>query len=95
MNKVPENHIVPYKLYLYVLAGLIAMTLISVGASKINLGNLSVFAAILLASIKSLLVLVFFMHLKFDNKLLQILATSVFILVALVLFITFLDYNYR
>ncbi len=95
MNKQSENHIVPYKIYLYVLAGLIMMTLISVGVTKINLGSFSIFAAILLASIKSGLVLTFFMHLKFDNKLLQILVTSVFVLVALVLFITFLDYNFR
>ncbi|WP_430810374.1 MULTISPECIES: cytochrome C oxidase subunit IV family protein [unclassified Carboxylicivirga] len=95
MDKQDNNHIIPYKLYLTVLAGLITMTIVSVGVTKIDLGNLSVFVAILLASSKSALVLVFFMHLKFDNTLLKILVTSVFILVALVLFITFLDYNYR
>ncbi|WP_439184889.1 cytochrome C oxidase subunit IV family protein [Carboxylicivirga taeanensis] len=95
MDKPSDKHIIPYKLYLYVLAGLIIMTIVSVGATKIDLGNLSVFVAILLASVKSTLVLIFFMHLKFDNTLLKLLATSVFVLVALVLFITFLDYNYR
>lgn len=95
MDKHSENHIVPYKLYLFVLAGLITMTLISVGVTKIDLGTFSVLTAIILASIKSALVLIFFMHLKFDNRLLQILVTSVFVLVALVLFITFLDYNFR
>ncbi|MBS2212738.1 cytochrome C oxidase subunit IV family protein [Carboxylicivirga mesophila] len=95
MNKHSDNHIVPYRLYIQVLAGLIVMTILSVAITKINLDTLTVFAAILLASIKSALVLTFFMHLKFDNKLLQILVISVFVLVALVLFITFLDYNFR
>ncbi|MCT4590332.1 MAG: cytochrome C oxidase subunit IV family protein [Carboxylicivirga sp.] len=95
MNKSNENHIVPYKLYLYILAGLIALTLISVGITYIELARLTVFTALLLASVKSILVLVFFMHLKFDNKLIQILVTAVFVLIALVLFVTFLDYNYR
>ncbi|MBR8538043.1 cytochrome C oxidase subunit IV family protein [Carboxylicivirga sediminis] len=95
MNKHSDNHIVPYRLYIQVLAGLIVMTILSVAITKINLDTLTVFAAILLASIKSALVLTFFMHLKFDNKLLQILVISVFLLVALVLFITFLDYNFR
>ncbi|MBK3516451.1 cytochrome C oxidase subunit IV family protein [Carboxylicivirga marina] len=95
MNKHTENHVVPYSLYIYVLAGLLLLTMLSVGVTHIELANLTVFTAILLASIKSCLVLVFFMHLKFDNRILQILVTAVFILVALVLFITFLDYNYR
>ncbi len=95
MDNQKNEHIVSYKLYLLVLAGLITLTLMSVGATHIQLTNLSVFTAILLASVKSVLVLVFFMHLKFDNKLLQILVTAVFTLIALVLFITFLDYNVR
>jgi cytochrome c oxidase subunit 4 len=95
MNNHKNTHIVPYKLYLLVLSGLIVLTLISVGVTYIELANLTVFTAIFLASVKSILVLVFFMHLKFDNKILQILVTAVFILIALVLFITFLDYNFR
>lgn len=94
MNK-SETHIVPYKLYLSILSGLILLTLISVGVTYIELANLTVFTAILLASVKSTLVLIYFMHLKFDNKLIQILVAAVFVIVALVLFITFLDYNYR
>ncbi|MCG8578399.1 MAG: cytochrome C oxidase subunit IV family protein [Bacteroidales bacterium] len=95
MNNHKIEHIVPYRLYLIVLSGLILLTLISVGVTYIELANLTVFTAIFLACIKSVLVLVFFMHLKFDNKLLQILVTAVFVLIALVLFITFLDYNFR
>ncbi|WP_430813023.1 cytochrome C oxidase subunit IV family protein [Carboxylicivirga sp. RSCT41] len=95
MDNHKSEHIVPYKLYLIVLSGLILLTLISVGVTYIELANLTVFTAILLASVKSILVLVFFMHLKFDNKLLQILVTAVFILITLVLLITFLDYNFR
>lgn len=95
MNNHKTEHIIPYKLYLIVLSGLIILTLISVGVTHIELANLTVFTAILLASVKSILVLIFFMHLKFDNKLLQILVAAVFLLIALVLIITFLDYNYR
>ena len=95
MEEHSKSHIVPYKTYLYVLMGLIAITLISVAVTHVELGKLSIFAAILLASVKSSLVLIYFMHLKFDNKVLQIFVTAIFILVALVIFITFLDYNYR
>jgi len=90
-----NTHIVPYKTYLFILAALILLTVVSVGVTYIELASLTIFTAILLASIKSILVLTFFMHLKFDNRLLQILVIAVFTLIALVLFITFLDYNFR
>jgi len=95
MTKHNETHIVSYKTYLITLAGLITLTLISVGVTYIQLANLTIFTALLLASIKSTLVLIYFMHLKFDNRILQILVAAVFILIALVILITFLDYNFR
>jgi len=95
MTKRNKTHIVSYKVYLITLVGLIALTLISVGVTYIQLANLTIFTALLLASIKSTLVLIYFMHLKFDNRILQILVAAVFILIALVILITFLDYNFR
>lgn len=95
MDNHTDSHIVPYKMYLYILAGLISLTLISVGVTEIEFGEFSVFVALLLATIKATLVLIYFMHLKFDNKILQILVPAIFIIVALVIFIVFLDYNYR
>ena len=95
MENHNNTHIVPYKTYLYILAGLIALTLISVGVTHVEVGELSIITALVLASIKSVLVIVYFMHLKFDNKILQILVPGIFILVTLVLVIVFLDYNFR
>ena len=95
MDNHNDTHIVPFKTYGIILAVLIMLTLISVAVTQIDLASLTVFTAIMLATIKSSLVLVYFMHLKFDNKLLQVLVTAVFVLVALVMFVTFLDYNYR
>ena len=95
MENHNESHIVPFKTYGIVLAFLVVLTLISVAVTQIDLASLTVFTAILLATIKSGIVLVYFMHLKFDNKLLKVLVSAVFVLIALVMFVTFLDYNYR
>lgn len=95
MENHNNTHIIPYKTYLYILAGLIALTLISVGVTHVEVGEMSIITALVLASIKSVLVIVYFMHLKFDNRILQIAVPAIFILVGLVLFITFLDYNFR
>ena len=95
MKKDQHTHIVKYKTYVYVLLGLLFMTFLSVAVTKIDLGAYTVTIALLLASIKSVLVLLIFMHLKFDKKFYGIMVASVFLLLACVIVITFLDYLYR
>lgn len=95
MENHNDSHIVPFKTYGIILSVLIVLTLISVAVTQIDLASLTVFTAILLATIKSGFVLVYFMHLKFDNLMMKIFVTAVFVLVALVMVVTFLDYNYR
>lgn len=95
MENNNESHIVPYKTYGIILSVLIVLTLISVAVTRIELASLTVFVAVLLAAVKSSFVLIYFMHLKFDNKLLKALVAAVFILISLVMVVTFLDYNYR
>ena len=95
MEKDQHTHIVKYKTYVYVLIALLIMTFISVVVTEIDLGPYTVSMALLLASIKSVMVLLIFMHLKFDKKFYGIMVASVFLLLACVIVITFLDYLYR
>ncbi|NOU60450.1 cytochrome C oxidase subunit IV family protein [Marinifilum caeruleilacunae] len=95
MEKDQHTHIVKYKTYVYVLIALLFMTFVSVIVTEIDLGPYTVTMALLLASIKSLLVLLIFMHLKFDKKFYGIMVASVFLLLACVIVITFMDYLYR
>jgi cytochrome c oxidase subunit 4 len=95
MEKDQHTHIVKYKTYVYVLIALLLMTFVSVAVTEIDLGPYTVTMALLLASIKSVLVLLIFMHLKFDKKFYGIMVASVFLLLACVIVITFMDYLYR
>ncbi len=90
-----SHHIVPYRVYAIILAFLLLMTAISVAVTQIELATLTIFVALLLASIKSAVVLYYFMHLKFDSIFIRIMVAAIFVLVGIVFFITFLDYNYR
>lgn len=90
-----KNHIIPYRTFILVLAGLIALTLTSVALTQIYLGTLTVVLALVIASIKSSFVLRIFMHLKFDNKMFSIAVTGVVLLICTVIILTFLDYLYR
>jgi len=90
-----KNHIIPYRSYFYILAALIAFTFMSIGIININLGAYSVLGAMIFAILKSFLVLTYFMHLKFDTLFLKLSVLAVFLLLLVVVFITFLDYFYR
>jgi cytochrome c oxidase subunit 4 len=61
-------HISPTGFYVFILAVLMALTLLTVGVSYIHLGKLNLVVAVVIASIKATLVVLFFMHLKYDNK---------------------------
>jgi cytochrome c oxidase subunit IV len=98
MSESMENsshHIVPYRVYLVILAILIVLTGISVAVTQIDFGAVTIAVALLLASVKSTLVLIYFMHLKFDNRMFSIMATGVILMIGVVIFVTFLDYLFR
>ena len=90
-----KPHIVPYKTFLIVLGVLLVFTFISIAVTSYDLGPVTVLVALLLATAKTVLVLTYFMHLKYDVKMFAILATAVMLLIGVVIFITFLDYLYR
>lgn len=90
-----NDHIIPYKTFLLVLAGLIALTLTSVTLTRISLGTFTVAIALLIAAIKSTLVLRIFMHLKFESRMFSIAVIGVTSLIAVVITITLLDYLNR
>jgi len=90
-----EEHIIPYRTFLYVLAILIALTLTSAALTQIYLGAVTVFAALVIAAVKSTFVLRFFMHLKYEKRIFTIMVSLVVSLICVVIFITMLDYLYR
>jgi len=90
-----KHHIVPYRVYFYILLALITMTFMSIGIVHINLGGYSVLGALIFSTVKSILVLTWFMHLKFDQPFLRIMVVFVILVFAALLFITFLDYFFR
>lgn len=90
-----ENHIIGFKTYLAVLTGLLILTGLSVAITEIELGALSVAAALLFAFVKSGLVLTYFMHLKFSKRIYALFFILVFLVFMAVIIITFLDYIFR
>lgn len=90
-----KHHIVPFRVYFFVLIGLLILTFSSIGITSIELGAYTVAAALLFAVVKTFLVLTYFMHLKYDKPYIRIMVGFVFAIFVVVIVITFLDYLYR
>lgn len=90
-----DNHISSYSLNWTVLLTLLILTTISILAVKLHFGAFTVAVALIIASVKAGIVLTYFMHLKFENLLLRLMVMGVFLLFAIVIVITFIDYYFR
>ncbi|RZT97105.1 cytochrome c oxidase subunit 4 [Ancylomarina subtilis] len=95
MENAQHTHIVKYKTFVVVLLLLLVFTFSSVAITQYDLGVYSVTAALIFACLKSILVLMYFMHLKFDKKFYTIMMAGIVLLIVSVITITFLDYLYR
>lgn len=83
-----------YGQYLLIWIGLLALTGLTVALAGIQLGRWIIVTALAIASIKSLLVLNVFMHLKFEDRTFRwfVLVTIVTLMIFFVL--TFFDYAF-
>jgi cytochrome c oxidase subunit 4 len=95
MKNHEESHITSYALNWKVLLVLLFLTMASILVIKIHLGAFTVAIALLLASIKTTIVLTYFMHLKFESLILRLMVGGVFLLFAIIIVITFIDYYFR
>jgi cytochrome c oxidase subunit IV len=90
-----ETHVTDYRIYLWVLLGLLFLTLITITVTWIDLSALTVLIALVIASVKAGIVLTYFMHLKFETTLFRALVIMVLAIYTLVIILTFFDYIMR
>jgi cytochrome c oxidase subunit 4 len=88
-------HITPIKTYITIAALLMILTAVTVTVSFIDLGPYNVSVALLIASVKALLVAFFFMHLFYDNKLYLIIFAMALLFLTIFLTLTMFDTSTR
>src|SRR3989338_10103899 len=81
--------------YLLVWAALLVLTVITVSVSYYNFGILNIVVAMGVATIKGALVCLYFMHLKYDNKVNQVVFISAFVFLAVFVGVTASDVFFR
>jgi len=85
------GHVVPLPVLFGVLGTLLVMTFVTVAASWLDFGRLSLWIALGIAVFKASLVLLFFMHLKYDKPFNAIVIIVSMALVALFIAIALTD----
>lgn len=88
-------HDVSYGTYVMVWFGLIALTAITVTISGIHLGSVTLIAALTIASIKTILVVTYFMHVKFDNMVIKVFIYVCLLIFITIMVLTFSDLSFR
>ena len=94
-NHADEHRVVPFGLYVAVWAALIVLTGITLGVSYVNLGNVGIQTALLIAATKASLVLLYFMHLRYERRLYFTMLLIVLVTYIVFLGLTFSDYGFR
>lgn len=90
-----DHHILSYTKLAAVLGALLVLTVITIGVSYIDMGIFNVPVALAVASTKVTLVLLFFMHLKYESKAITYSFISTVIFLAIMITFTFWDVAFR
>jgi len=90
-----ENHVVSPRLYLLVFASLMVLTVVTVAASRYDFGAGNTVVALAIAVLKASLVVLFFMHVKYSGRLVQLMVAAAFLWLALLISGSLSDYVTR
>ena len=95
MAESAEHRPVPNAVYLAVWAGLIGLTGLTLAVSYIDLAGVGFQTALLIATVKASLVLLYFMHLRYEPRLYFTMVLIVLVTYAVFIILTFSDYAFR
>jgi len=95
MQKEQDVHIVAPRTFIAVWLVLLALTAVTVTVARMDLGAFSTLTAVVIASVKASLVLWFFMHLKYEQRLFKVLLLVPVVTLAVIIGLTFVDVLYR
>jgi cytochrome c oxidase subunit 4 len=90
-----SEHIVSPKIYVAVFLSLLFFTGLTYSVALIDLGPLNPLVAIVIAMIKSMLVILFFMHVKYSPKMTKVSIISGFVFLLILLALSMTDYISR
>jgi cytochrome c oxidase subunit 4 len=94
-NKHEEHQLISYGTYIMVWLALLTLTGLTITVAGLNLKNFAIVAAIFIAGFKSMLVLNYFMHLKFESALFKNMVYITLFTLVVIIGLTFTDISFR
>ena len=88
-------HVVPLRTYLAIFAALLGGTALTVLIAFQDLGPMNTVVALTIAGIKALLVVLWFMHVKYSSRLTWLFAAAGFLWLVLMIGLTMADFETR
>ncbi|HJZ80692.1 MAG TPA: cytochrome C oxidase subunit IV family protein [Pyrinomonadaceae bacterium] len=89
------EHIVPIRVYAIIFAALLVLTATTCAISFINLGRINAVVALVIAFGKALLVALFFMHLRYSGRLMQVVVVGGLFWLGIMIALTMSDFLTR
>jgi len=90
-----SEHIVEKKTYFGVFAGLMVLLAVTVGVAYVHLGRFNVVAALSIACVKAVLIILYFMHVRYSSRLLWIFVGAGFFWLGILFALSYSDYLTR
>ena len=90
-----SEHIIEKKIYYSVFGGLMALLGATVAIAYIHLGKLNMIAALSIAVIKAVLIILYFMHVRYSSRLLWIFVCAGFFWLGIMFALSFSDFLTR
>jgi cytochrome c oxidase subunit IV len=90
-----QHHVVPKKIYYAIFATLIVLTGVTVAVAYLDLGAMNAVVAIAIACFKALIVVLFFMHVKYSTRLIKLTVIAGLYWMGILFVLTFSDYLTR
>ncbi|BDD86804.1 cytochrome C oxidase subunit IV family protein [Desulfofustis limnaeus] len=95
MEEQEQAHQLSYRFLALILGGLLALTGVTVAVSYVDWGFLNVPISLFVASSKATLVLLFFMHIKYEGMAIKVSFISTVLFLAIMISFTFWDVAFR
>ena len=93
-NEGAHGGAVSYGRYIIIWLGLVGLTCLTVALAGIELGRWVIVTALVIASVKSTLVLNIFMHLQFEDRVFRVFVLVAIAVLAIFFTLMFFDYAF-
>ena len=90
-----HHHVVPTRIYYTIFAGLMLLTGVTVAVAYVDLGPWNTVAAVAIACFKAMIVVLYFMHVKYSTRLIKLTVIAGLYWLGILLALTLGDYLTR